>query len=154
MKTLGNILWHFPFFGFVTSLFTAILGLFFLATIVGIPIGLGLLQHSKFLLTPFSSRMIPDSKTGDKRSPFMKGFGIVVFIIYLPFGIFTSLVTVLQIALLFCTIVGIPVALVLAKSLSTYFNPIGKVCVSSSVADELEKRAASVKADKILGSKS
>ena len=66
MKTLGNILWHFPFFGFITSLFTAILGLFFLATIVGIPIGLGLLQHSKFLLTPFSSRMIPDSKTGDK----------------------------------------------------------------------------------------
>ena len=93
-------------------------------------------------------------KKGNKRSPFMKGFGIVVFILYLPFGILTSLVTVIQIALLFCTIVGIPVALVLAKSLSTYFNPIGKVCVSSSVADELEKRAASVKADKILGTQS
>jgi uncharacterized membrane protein YccF (DUF307 family) len=154
MKTLGNILWHFPFFGFVTSLFTAILGLIFMATFIGIPIGLGLLQHYKFLLTPFSSRMIPDSKAGNKRSPFMKGFGIVVFILYLPFGILTSLVTVIQIALLFCTIVGIPVALVLAKSLSTYFNPIGKVCVSSSVADELEKRAASVKADQILGSQS
>jgi uncharacterized membrane protein YccF (DUF307 family) len=52
--------------------------------------------------------------------------------------------------LLFITIVGIPVALVLAKSLSTYFNPIGKVCVDSELVDELNKRKAKEKADRIL----
>jgi predicted class III extradiol MEMO1 family dioxygenase len=34
------------------------------------------------------------------------------------------------------------VALVLAKSLSTYFNPIGKICVDSEFADELLKQKA------------
>ena len=52
--------------------------------------------------------------------------------------------------LLFISIVGIPVALVLAKSLSTYFNPIGKVCIDSELADELNKRKAKEQADKIL----
>jgi len=30
----------------------------------------------------------------------------------------------------------------MAKSLSTYFNPVGKVCVSQAVADEIERRMA------------
>ncbi len=54
MKTLGNILWHFPFLGFLSALYTLILGLIFTITVVGAPIGLGMIQHSKFLLTPFS----------------------------------------------------------------------------------------------------
>ena len=29
MKTLGNILWHFPFLGFLSALYTFILGLIF-----------------------------------------------------------------------------------------------------------------------------
>ena len=45
---------------------------------------------------------------------------------------------------------GFLVVLVLAKSLSTYFNPIGKVCVDSELADELNKRKAKEKADRIL----
>ena len=53
MRLLGNILWHFPFFGFVTSFFTFLTGGFLVLTVVGAPIGLGLIQHSKFLLSPF-----------------------------------------------------------------------------------------------------
>ena len=33
MRTLGNIIWHFPLFGFVTSFFTFLVGGFFLITI-------------------------------------------------------------------------------------------------------------------------
>ena len=149
MKQLGNILWHFPFFGFVTALGTLFMGLVFCVTIIGIPIGLGLFQHAKFLLTPFSSRMISKTDTGKETSTFMKIFGIVALILYIPFGLLLSIITIFQICLLFITIVGIPVALVLAKSLSTYFNPVGKICVDSEVADELAKRAAVKKADKL-----
>lgn len=150
MKTLGNILWHFPFFGFIIALYTFIIGLVFTITVVGAPIGLGMIQHSKFLLTPFSKRMISDSKLNEDKSTLWKVLSVIAFIVYLPFGILASIVTIIQICLLFITIVGIPVALVLAKSLSTYFNPIGKVCVDSELADELKKRKAKEKADSIL----
>ena len=150
MKTLGNVLWHFPFFGFLSALYTLILGLVFIITVVGAPIGFGMIQHSKFLLTPFSKRMISDSKLNEDKSTLWKILSVIAFIIYLPFGILASIGTVIQICLLFVSIVGIPVALVLAKSLSTYFNPIGKVCVDSELADELKKRKAKEKADSIL----
>ncbi len=60
MRTLGNILWHFPFFGFVNALTTFI--------------------------------------------------------------------------------VEIPVALVLAKSVGTYFNPVNKKCVPQVVADDIARK--------------
>ena len=131
MRTLGNILWHFPFFGFITAFYTFLVGVLFLISIIGAPIGLGLIQHSKFLLSPFSSRMVSDSEIGKEKSMLWKVFEIIAFIIYLPLGILATIATTIQIVLLLISIVGIPVALVLAKSLRTYFNPIGKVCVSS-----------------------
>lgn len=52
MRTLGNILWHFPFLGFLSALGTFLLGVILLITIIGAPLGLGLIQLSKFLLCP------------------------------------------------------------------------------------------------------
>ena len=56
---------------------------------------------------------------------------VIAFLLYLPLGILASIITVLQILFLCITVVGIPVAIVLAKSLSTYFNPVGKICVNN-----------------------
>jgi uncharacterized membrane protein YccF (DUF307 family) len=150
MKKLGNLLWHFPLFGFVTALLTFLTGGLFVITVIGAPIGLGLIQHSKFLLTPFSSRMISDSKLKKDKTPFWKILSVIAFILYLPIGIFTSIITIIQIILLFISIIGIPIAVILSKSLSTYFNPINKICVSTSVAKEIEKRAASGKVDAMM----
>ena len=94
MKTLGNILWHFPFLGFLSALYTLVLGLVFTITVVGAPIGFGMIQHSKFLLTPFSKRMISDSKLNEDKSTLWKILSVIAFIIYLPFGILASIVTV------------------------------------------------------------
>ena len=58
MRTLGNIIWHIPFLGFLFALAYALGGLFFCITIIGIPIGLGWLQFSLFLLSPFSKAMV------------------------------------------------------------------------------------------------
>lgn len=54
MKTFLNIIWYFPFFGFVFAFFTAISGLLMCVTIVGLPLGLGLLQIAKFRHKPYS----------------------------------------------------------------------------------------------------
>ena len=131
MRTLANILWHFPFFGFLTAFYTFLIGFFFTITVIGAPIGLGLIQHSKFLLSPFSKKMVSDSVANKEKSFIWKIMEVIAFLLYLPLGILASIVTVLQILFLCITVIGIPVAIVLAKSLSTYFNPVGKICVNN-----------------------
>ncbi|HRR19080.1 MAG TPA: YccF domain-containing protein, partial [Ignavibacteriales bacterium] len=133
MRTLGNILWHVPFLGFLSALGTFLIGGLLVITVIGAPLGLGLIQLSKFLLTPFSSAMISKKDLKADQNKLWQTFGIIVRILYFPFGLFLAVVTVFQIAGLFITIIGIPVALVLAKSLGTYFNPVNKTCVPKAV---------------------
>lgn len=144
MRTLANILWHIPFGGFIVSFIMFIIGGLFTITVIGAPIGLGLMQLSKFLLTPFSSSMVDSNelkKDADKNK-LWQSFGLIIRIIWLPIGLALAIVTIVQIAGLFVTLIGIPVAIVLAKSLSTYFNPVNKKCVSRAVAEEMEQRKA------------
>lgn len=151
MKTLGNIIWHFPFFGFVSAIFTYLLGIILTATVIASPIGLGLLEYGKFLFVPFGNAMVSKSKLNQETpNPLWKTYSTVIRIIYFPFGLFLTIVNILQIVGLFISIIGIPVALVLAKSIGTYFNPINKVCVHSAVTDELARRKAQEQINKHL----
>jgi len=152
MKTLGNILWHIPFCGFLTSLLTFLLGGLLVITVIGAPIGLGLIELSKFLLAPFSKAMIDKKDLNKDQNKLWKSFGFIMRIVYFPLGLALAIATMFQIAGLFVSLVGIPVALVLAKSLSTYFNPVNKKCVPKAVANELEQRKAKAEVDKHLGS--
>lgn len=142
MRTLGNILWHFPFLGFLSALFTFLIGGLLTITIVGAPLGLGLIELSKFLLAPFSNEMISKSQLKNEENQLWKSFGFIVRIVYFPIGLFLSVAVIFQIVCLFISLVGIPVALVLAKSIGTFFNPVNKKCVSKAIANELERRRA------------
>ena len=152
MKTLGNILWHFPFLGFVNALLTFLLGGLLVITVVGAPIGLGLIQLSKFLLAPFSSSMVDKKDLNIDQNKLWKSFGFIIRILYFPFGLILVVFTIMEIAGLFVSIVGIPVAIVLAKSVSTFFNPVNKKCVpvAVAVADELQKQKAQNQINKHL----
>ena len=94
MRLLGNILWHFPCFGFVTSLFSFLAGILLTVTVVGAPIGLGLIQYAKFALAPYSYSMI------DKRELHPNKSGnilyailcLIVRILYFPLGVLFFLV--------------------------------------------------------------
>ncbi len=130
MRTLANIIWHFPFFGFLQAGFVALLGLLFCATIIGLPIGLGLIQYANFLLGPFSREMVTKKDIGKQTHPLLRFIEILIFIIWVPIGLCLVLVTFIEIIALCLSIIGIPVAIILAKSLGTYFNPIGKVSVA------------------------
>ena len=152
MRTLGNILWHVPFLGFMNALATFLIGCLFVITVIGAPIGLGLIQLSKFLLTPFSSGMINKRDLKPDQNQAWQTFGIIARILYFPFGLILAVLTVFQIAGLFITIIGIPIALVLAKSLGTFFNPVNKTCVSKAVADEVASRKAKAQVDKAFAS--
>lgn len=142
MRTLGNILWHFPFFGFLTAVFYWLLGLLLTALLVTAPIGLGLMEFGKFLLAPFGQAMVNKEDLQTQRNGAWQAYSTIVMILYLPFGVIFVIVSAIHAATLCISIVGIPVALVIAKSLGTLLNPVNKVCVSSAVAEELERRKA------------
>ena len=151
MRTFANILWHFPFLGFLNAISVYIMGLILTATVVAAPIGLGLMEYGKFLFAPFGHAMVSKSEINVEQNAAWKTYSTIIMILYLPFGIFLGLCAVIQVALLFMTIVGIPVSLVIAKSIGTYFNPVNKKCVHQAVLDEIEKRKGQAEVAKHLG---
>lgn len=150
MKTLGNIIWHFPFFGFLSAIFNYLLGLLLVVTIVGAPIGLGLIEYGKFLFWPFGNAMISNKELNSNPNKLWDSFGFFVRIVYFPFGLAFCVLAAMQVVFLCITIVGIPAGMVVAKSLGTYFNPVNKKCVHSAVVEEIERRKAQTEIDKHL----
>lgn len=151
MKTLGNVLWHFPFLGFIRAILTYLLGLLLTATVVAAPIGLGLMEFGKFLMWPFGQSMASKSELNIAQNPGWRAYSTVVMVIYFPFGLLLAFVGVIQVVGLFFSIIGIPAALVIAKSLGTYINPVNKICVPSAVSDEIARRKDRTEVEKYLG---
>lgn len=158
MRTLGNIIWNIPFLGFVTAALVFLIGLLFVVTIIAAPIGLGLIQYSKFLLLPFSYDMVSKSEIdGDAdKNILWQTYGFILKAVYVLFlGIPMVILTLVQIVCCFCSIIGIPVAIVMAKSLGTLLQPVGKVCVDHSVAQALlveQEEASWLPGTKLSGS--
>lgn len=148
MRTFGNILWHFPFFGFVSAIIIYLLGLILTATVIAAPIGLGLMEFGKFLFMPFGHAMVSKSALNIEQNQAWKTYSKVVMVLYFPIGLVMSVILAIQVAALFISIFGIPAAIVLAKSLGTCFNPVNKKFVSQAVADEIEKRKAEAQVKK------
>ncbi len=149
MRTLGNILWHFPLFGFVTASIVYVLGLILTATVIALPIGFGLIELGKFLFAPFSHTMINRSQLNLEQSKLWKTYSTLIMIVYFPFGIVLFFLAVVQVLALFTSIIGIPVAIVVAKSIGTLFNPVNKMCVHWTILDELNRRNAQIEIETI-----
>jgi uncharacterized membrane protein YccF (DUF307 family) len=140
MRTLGNILWHVPFLGFINAIGIYVLGVLLTITVIAAPIGLGLMEYGKFLFAPFGQAMVSKSELNVEQNAVWKTYSTIIMILYIPFGVLFWILAVMQVVALFLSIIGIPVALVVAKSLGTYFNPVNKICVHHAVVDELERR--------------
>ncbi len=86
MRTLGNIIWNFPFLGFVTAAIVFLIGLLFVVTIIAAPIGLGLIQYSKFLLLPFSYDMVSKSELEGEadKNILWQTYGFILKSVYIP----------------------------------------------------------------------
>ncbi len=142
MRILGNIIWLIPCGGIITAFFTFLLGAFLTVIVIPAPIGLGLMQLAKFELAPFSYEMISKKHIKTATDSTWETYSKIIMIFYIPLGCIIVIGAVLQMILLCITIIGIPIALVLAKSLSTYFNPINKICVPRGVGDILANQKA------------
>ncbi len=138
MKTLGNIIWHIPFLGFVNASLVYLLGLLLTVTVIGAPIGLGLIEFGKFLFWPFGNTMVSKSELNTDQNVLWKSYSTIIMVLYIPFGLILAIFAVFEVVGTFLSIVGIPVALVVAKSLGTYLNPVNKKCIPSTVAADIK----------------
>lgn len=134
MKTLGNIIWHIPFLGFVNAILVYLLGLILTATVVAAPVGLGLMEYGKFLFWPFGNKMIDKKHLDVDQNAVWETYSAIIMVVYFPFGLILAILAIIQVVGLFLSIIGIPAALVVAKSLGTYLNPVNKKCVPSTNA--------------------
>lgn len=142
MRLIGNIIWLIFLGGIFSALAVFLLGTLLTLLVIPSPIGLGLIQYSKFLLLPFSYSMVSRADLNKSRNPIWAAYSTIIMVLYLPLGIFLWFITVLQVIALCLTVIGIPTAIVLFKSLGTYLNPVNKSCVPVAVAYEIEDRKA------------
>lgn len=151
MRILGNVIW-FCFGGFLVALFNFIVGVILIALVITAPIGMGLVQFSKFCLFPFTTAMVSKSEMDIKQNSIWRMYSGVLKIIYIvSFGWLLVLITIPSILIGYLLIITIPAAIAMSKSLGTILNPVGKICVPISVRDELEKRRATEIANKLTG---
>lgn len=136
-----NVLWHFPFLGFLIAIGYALWGVVLCCTVILLPLGLGYLQIARFTLTPFSSALVSKKDLElirpQERSEAMKIYSTIIFVLFIPFGVIAAGLACFQILYCFLSIVGIPCGIVWVKLLPSLFNPVDKVCVPKSVADEI-----------------
>jgi uncharacterized membrane protein YccF (DUF307 family) len=95
--------------------------------------------------------MVSKAELKVEQNPAWQAYSTIIMILYLPFGLVFVVLNAIQVFLFCWSIVGIPVALVIAKSLGTVLNPVNKICVPSAVADELVRRKASAEVAKYAG---
>jgi uncharacterized membrane protein YccF (DUF307 family) len=150
MRLLGNILWHIPFLGFLSALYMFLLGAFFTLTIVGAPLGAGLFELGRFYLAPFGNRLVDASDLGTplSQNPVWVVWGWFVTLLWLPFGLVACFFLVFQALGLCLTIIGIPAALAIFRSLDTILNPVGKTVISADLRMEMSRRYVGSQADR------
>lgn len=138
-----NILWHFPFFGFLFAFFYALFGAILCCTVVLYPVGLGFFQIARFLLTPFSSALVTrkelDLVRPEERSTAAVAFSTVITILYFPFGLIAAAGALFAMIGEFLSIIGIPCGIVWFKALPAIFMPVDRICVPKAVADEIAR---------------
>ena len=105
----------FPLLRVPTAAFYWLLGLLLTILILPAPIGLGLMEFGKFLLAPFGQAMVSKTELKVEQNPAWQTYSTIIMILYIPFGLVFVVLNAIQVFLFCLSIIGIPVALVIAS---------------------------------------
>ena len=138
MSLLGNIIW-FVLGGWWNFLLFALLGGIFCITIIGIPIGKALFQYAKLMALPFGKVIMKetDIKGKENVSVVRRLGGTIANIIWFPIGAIGFLLSIAEIIACAITIIGIPVAIVIARSCTFLLWPVGAKVVTQEQAETI-----------------
>ncbi len=154
MRTLGNILWHFPLLGFIRALAYLVSGCLCCLTVLLIPVGLGWFQLAKYYLLPFDRAIVTREElamiSGQpyKSDEFMSILNVIARILYFIPGCVAVVAAAVAMVGQFISLIGIPAGLVESRILRVYFNPVKKICVPREVEDHIKALKAQTVAAK------
>jgi uncharacterized membrane protein YccF (DUF307 family) len=140
MRTGMNILW-FILGGAIAALCWYLAAAIMALSIIGLPWARGCWEIGTMNLHPFGRDIV---SVDELRGRIGAGeiIGLIANLIWLPFGIVLAVLHVLHGAALFCTIIGIPVALQSFKIAGISLAPVGKRVVLREVAEAARQRGA------------
>lgn len=143
MALLGNIIW-FILVGWWNFLLYGLGGVLCCITIIGIPIGKSLFQYAKLMALPFGKVIVKetDIKGAENVSGIRKVGGVIANIIWLPFGIIFFLSNIVIMIASAITIIGIPSAVVIAKSCKFLIWPVGAKVIKKDEMDNIRMQRA------------
>ena len=126
MALVGNIIW-FILVGWWSFLLYGLCGVLCCITIIGIPIGKSLFQYAKLMALPFGKVIVKETDINgvENVSAVRRVCGVIANILWLPFGICFFLGNILVMIASAITIIGIPNAIVIAKSCKFMLWPVG-----------------------------
>lgn len=135
MRTIYNVLWYFPFLGFLIAIYAATFGLVFLFLF---PVGKGLLQLAKFYMAPFSFDMkrTTDIYPSDQVKTYGV-LGVLMLLFWFPFALILGFSLAIPFLAYGASVVFLPASIVIARSLVFVFNPINAVCVPLARGQEV-----------------
>ena len=138
MTLLGNLIW-FVIGGWWNFLLYSACGLLFCMTIIGIPIGKALFQYAKLMVLPFGKVIVKETELKGKENvaAVRRVGGTIANLLWLPFGIATFLANIGLMIACAVTIVGIPAAIVIARSCKFLLWPVGAKVVTKEEYDNL-----------------
>lgn len=146
MALLGNIIW-FIFVGWWNFLLYGFAGLLWCITIIGIPIGKALFQYAKLMALPFGKVIVKETELKGKEnvSAIRRVGGTIANIIWLPIGIILFILNIGTMIACAITIIGIPVAVVIAKSCKFLIWPVGAKVITKEEWETLKMERTMMK---------
>lgn len=135
MRLIGNVIW-FIFGGAILGLLYLLLGALFSMTVIMHPIGKACYNIAKLMFAPFGKEIIKETelKGADNVHAARKAGGLIMNIIWLPFGIPLMFAHIFAGIAMFIGIVTIPFGFVHFKLARIALWPIGAKVVSKELA--------------------
>lgn len=137
MKTVGNVLW-FVFLGWWQVIIYGLLGILMCITIIGIPIGIALLQYAKLMALPFGKEIVRAKEIKDVGAIASVG-SIIANIIWFPFGLILAISNIVLGIGCCLTIFFIPAGIVYFRCAKFIIFPSGARVVAQ---EEMQIRRA------------
>jgi uncharacterized membrane protein YccF (DUF307 family) len=143
MRTVLNILWNVPGLGFIAAAAWALVGCVMALSIVGLPWAKACFTLANFTLAPFGRELASRRDVTGEESLGTGELGALANLLwFLVAGLWLMLLHVAAAAASAVTIIGLPFAWAHLKLAGAALAPVGKVVVSSEMAEQIAREKA------------
>jgi uncharacterized membrane protein YccF (DUF307 family) len=146
VRSVLNILWNVPGLGFIAAAAWALVGCLMALSIVGLPWAKACFTLANFTLAPFGRELASRRDVTGEDTLGTGELGAMANLLWFLFaGVWLMLLHIAAAAASAVTVIGLPFAWAHLKLAGAALAPVGKVVVSSEMAEQIAReRAAAV----------